>query len=194
MLRSDEASLRRGRDDGALDDGGDVGDGVPDVDAHAGDFADGVERGDGALRDVQARDVEGLEHHLREALAIGAAREQRLGHERGALVPLHPPELAVEDVRVHALELVPVHDAAVHHGAEELPVPAPRAANEAGLQQRIALGDGVPRPDEIVVVVDDDDVLADRRHRGDGGAKGARGEEDARARRRLAGGGVGATF
>ena len=157
--------MRGGGDHRAVDDRGDVRDGVADVDAHAGGFADAVESGDGLVDDVESRDVEGLEHHLGESVAIGAAGEDGLRDERGALVAFDPSELAVEDVRVHALELVPVHHAALVDRAKGRAVVAD-ATHEVGGDQGLAIGDGVSRLDEVVVVVDDNHVVAYRGRHG----------------------------
>jgi len=162
-----ERAARRGRGhDDAVDHGRDVGGAEPDVHAHAGGFPDAVQRRDGLLRDVQTRDVERLEHELRQPLAIRLGREQRLRDQRRALLALDPTALLVEDMTVDRLQGVPVRHRAVDDHARRGDRVAGGVRGEADGRGRehawAVLRVRVPGSDEVVVVVDDDDVFPDR--------------------------------
>ena len=162
------APLRRGRDQAALNHRRDVRHRVPHVHADARHLAHRVQRRDGLLRDVQAGHVEGLEHHLRQSLAVRLGGEHGLGYQARALVALYPRALAVEHVGEESLELVPVLDAAIADWSRGFPA----GARSRGSHQRrlkhpgLALGDGVARADKIIVVIDDHGVVTDRRRHG----------------------------
>ena len=88
-----DARGRMGARDGEpVVDGGDVGEGVADVDDNAGERARGVELRHGAVEDAEGGDVEALEKDLSYAL-VGIAREPWEEGEQDRRLVLDAPEL-----------------------------------------------------------------------------------------------------
>mmetsp|Transcript_13713 Transcript_13713/g.28060 ORF Transcript_13713/g.28060 Transcript_13713/m.28060 type:complete len:392 (+) Transcript_13713:62-1237(+) len=93
----------------SLVDGDSVGDTISGVKDAASGAAGGVEGEDGLDVDVHGRDVEGLEHDLGHALAVGLGVEGSLSEEDGVLLG-GDAELVVEGVVPDLLHVVPVGD------------------------------------------------------------------------------------
>ena len=99
----------------SLVDGDGVGDSVSGIEDAAGGTSGGVQGEDGLDVDVHGRDVEGLEHDLRHALAVRLRVERRLGEEDRVLLR-RDAELVVEGVVPDLLHVVPVGDDSVLDG------------------------------------------------------------------------------
>ena len=101
-----------------LVDGDGVGDAVAGIEDAAGGTAGGIEGKDGLDVDVHGGDVEGLEHDLGHALAVGLGVLGGLGEEDGVGLG-GDAELVVEGVVPDLLHVVPVGDDAVLDGVLE---------------------------------------------------------------------------
>ena len=99
----------------SLVDGDGVGDSVSGIEDAAGGTSGGVQGEDGLDVDVHGRDVEGLEHDLGHALAVGLGVLGGLGEEDGVGLG-RDAELVVEGVVPDLLHVVPVGDDSVLDG------------------------------------------------------------------------------
>ena len=101
-----------------LVDGHRVRDAIPSIKDNARRASGGVQGKNSLDRDVHGRGPEGLEHNLRQLLAVGFGVEWGFGHQDGVLRG-RDAELVVEGVVENLLHVVPVGDDAVLDGVLE---------------------------------------------------------------------------